>query len=173
MAITITVEDGSVVDNANSYVSLIDLQTYATDNGYTISSDDDVVSRAILLACDFLNGLDYIGSPAETYRAMAFPRTTIVELENIVPEQLIKAQCYLTCNALTSDIELFSTDSGTGNKGVKMEKVSVLQTEYFEGLREDYLSAQGNKKYPYIWNLLKPFFDNTVYSGNGIVNISF
>lgn len=173
MTITIIVEDGTIVENANSYVSLEDLREYAGLNNYEISTNDETVKRAMLQACDFLNGLDYIGSPTSTYAEMAFPRTTIKGLEDVIPSQIVKAQCYLTCNALLGDIELFTTDVNTGNLGIASEKVSVLETSYFQGLREDYLASTGNKKFPYIWSLLKPFFDNSKYTIGGVVSVQY
>lgn len=172
MAITIIVEDGTIVENANSYVSLEDLREYAGMNNYEISTDDETVKLAMLQACDFLNGLDYIGSPASAYAGMAFPRV-IDGLEGVIPSQIVKAQCYLTCNALLGDIELFTTDVNTGNLGIASEKVSVLETSYFEGLHEDYLASTGNKKFPYIWSLLKPFFDNSKYTIGGVVSVQY
>lgn len=173
MAITIIVEDGTVVENANSYISLEDLREYAASNNYEISTNDETVKRAIIQSCEFLNGLDYIGSPSTAYAEMAFPRTTIDDLEGIIPQQIIKAQCYLACNSLLDNIELFTTDANSGNLGVQSEKVSVLETSYFQGLREDYLASTGNKKFPYIWSLLKPFFDNSKYTIGGVLSVQY
>ena len=50
MAITITVEDGSNVANANSFVTIAEARSYAVERGVTLSATDDDVAVQIIKA---------------------------------------------------------------------------------------------------------------------------
>jgi hypothetical protein len=106
MAITITVEDGSNVTNANSYVSVANARAYAVDRGVTLSSTDDEVAAFLIHATDYLEaqGLKYQGEKAAiaagTTQALAWPRDCVVLdgvtfANNAIPQALINAQCAL------------------------------------------------------------------------------
>ena len=57
MSITITVEDGSVVTAANSFVSLADFKAHADQRGrvYTVVYNDEVIKAALIKMGDYLN----------------------------------------------------------------------------------------------------------------------
>ena len=75
---SLIVEDGSIVANANSYVSLTEFKQYCKDRKFEIGQEeDDVYVANLISACEYLNTLNYIGEPAERFRKMAFPRLDI------------------------------------------------------------------------------------------------
>jgi hypothetical protein len=100
MAVTIIVEDGSGVEDANSYVSVEDVRTYATQRGVTLPSDDDELAALVIKAADFIESFacDFQGAKTDCEQAMQWPRTGVVVCcneiaSNVIPKELKKAQC--------------------------------------------------------------------------------
>ena len=54
MAISIVVEDGSIVENANSYIGITYARQYCLQRGIELPVDDDAVVPMIIAATDFL-----------------------------------------------------------------------------------------------------------------------
>jgi hypothetical protein len=163
----IIVENGSMPDGANSYVSLADFKSWATDNGYDLTGkDDDVITRGILSACDYINALPFIGAPAMQYRAMAWPRLD-VGLDAKIPAQIVKAQCWLAANVISGTIELFPSER---EKSIKREKVGPIDTEYFDNSVNSEPSESG--RFPFIASLLAPFLSGGDSSNGTIQRVS-
>lgn len=64
MPISIIVEDGTNVSNANSYNSIVELRSFALDRGVTLSSVDDEVATMAIKATDYLE------TKAEEYKGL-------------------------------------------------------------------------------------------------------
>lgn len=71
----IVVEDGTVVANANSYVSEAELTTYATARGVTITGNTE---QLLIKAMDYIEGLDFIGVKYSLDQALQWPRVNVV-----------------------------------------------------------------------------------------------
>jgi len=67
------VENGSLVSNANSYVSVDDYIAWADARGFTYSSYP-AIEQKILRAMDFIESLDFIGEKHEETQALQWPR---------------------------------------------------------------------------------------------------
>lgn len=100
MAITITVEDGTGVANANSYVSVADVKAYAEQRGVTLPSTDDEIAAMIVKATDYLESFacKYQGKKTDCAQSLQWPRTCVVMCcedfpTNQIPKQLKSAQC--------------------------------------------------------------------------------
>ena len=134
MPITIIVEDGSGVANANSYVDVADARTYAANRGVTLSVDDDIVASQLIRACDYLEAQEcrYQGSRTSAAQALAWPRKD-VELHceavpsNVIPVSLIAAQIQLAM-AIHAGFDLQPTISPQDY--VTREKVGPIETHY-------------------------------------------
>jgi hypothetical protein len=75
VSITITVEDGSVVTGANSFISLADWKTWADQRGRDYSSyTDEVIKAKLIQGADYLNGLSWKGYPTDRANPMSWPR---------------------------------------------------------------------------------------------------
>lgn len=100
MAITITVEDGSGMPNANSYLSVADARAYAANRGVDLGSDDDVIAAQLINASDYLLTFEceYVGHRTNPAQALSWPRTdayvgcNLLVDANTVPAQIIFAQ---------------------------------------------------------------------------------
>lgn len=70
----LTIEDGSRVTNADSYVTEAELSSYATARGITISGDTE---ELLIKAMDFLEGLNFKGIQVRHDQALQWPRTGV------------------------------------------------------------------------------------------------
>lgn len=100
MAITIIVEDGTVVTNANSFVSLVDARTKAEALGLVISADDETAKSQLTqsyyqLKRSYQSRLQ--GQIVNSTQTGIFPRYNVIANgfyvpSNEVPEDVINAQ---------------------------------------------------------------------------------
>lgn len=153
MAITITVEDGSGVAGANSYVDLATARAYAEQRGRTLPSDDEQAKALIIRSTDYLESFrgKYKGVKTNASNALQWPRKCVVIdgedwPDDAIPSELISAQCALIIEA--NSIELMPTQSG---QFVIREKVGVIETEY-----SDAISTTGQPTIPAVDAMLEP-----------------
>ena len=156
-----TVEDGTGLDSANSYVSVEDCNTYHSERGNTAWTGDDTVKEAALIkATQYIDGRyrkRWRGIPISSSQALCWPREDIyderdVEIEGI-PVRLKYAVCEAALRALTDDL---NPDLERGGR-IKREKVGPIETEYSDNapsravipvindLLSGYLKANGLK----------------------------
>lgn len=113
MAIVITVEDGSNVPNANSYLSIEDARTFAANRGIVLPADDDEVAVMIIKAMDYVEsfGCEYQGKPTYPTQALTWPRTgAIINCAEFPGDQIpsdLKAALAQSIIAVNSGINLF------------------------------------------------------------------
>lgn len=136
MAITLIVEDGSNVPDANSYASVATIRTYLSNRGVTLPADDDSVAAMIIQGMDYLatKACEYQGTRTYTDppQSLDWPRTGVVLNglafpEDQIPQQLIAALGQLV-KAVNSGIDLMP--STTAADYVTREKVGPIETEY-------------------------------------------
>lgn len=134
MAIVITVEDGSIVANANSYVSLEEARAYAAQRAVDLPADDDALSALLVTACDYIGAFEPQFQGLRTSAAtqsLAWPRKCVSLFgeplaDNVIPSQLKTAQIAAIVAASTG-LELFPTQS---DAAIKQETVGPLTTIY-------------------------------------------
>ena len=136
MAITITVEDGSNVANANSFVTIVEARAYAVERGVTLSAPDDDVAVQIIKAKDYLESFAnrYQGEMTNADQALQWPRTDVylygsetVFPSNAIPKELKAAQ-NATVVALAQGVDIMPNYSASDF--VTREKVGPIETEY-------------------------------------------
>ena len=129
------IEDGSIVEGANSYITVEEFLDYLSKRNFDIgkeynSENEDSVKEfegKIIYACEYLNSLSFIGKPAKQYRSMAFPRLGI-NLDNKIPSQIKEAQSYIAYQ-MFNDFDFFKITESNG--GIQSETVGPLSTTYF------------------------------------------
>lgn len=134
MAIVLIVEDGSIVQNANCYVTVSEARVYALNRGVELSENDDTVAALIIKASDYLESFwpRYKGKKVSQVQSLAWPRKNVYiacELfpENEIPQNLKNAQCALVLSQ-HSGAELLK-DYGPSDYVIK-EKVGPIETQY-------------------------------------------
>ena len=153
----IIVEDGSIVENANSYISLDEFKSYCNLQGIDISSyDDNAMETAIIRSCSYLNALPYMSLPVVPFGNMAFPRKTLFGFDDCpIPPILKTAQNWLSAKVLIENVPLYK-DSSTEAQVQSEEVVGAVRRAYFEKADE---SKGGILVFGYINNLLSSILD--------------
>lgn len=123
----VIVEDGTIIEGANSYIDETFFDAYISEVGYITSATDDQQQTAVIKACQYLNNLNYCGHKAEGRSSiMQFPRygyTTI-------PDVLKHAQAWLTCYILDyPNTQLFKNN--TGGLEIQSKTVGPISKTFF------------------------------------------
>ena len=152
---TIIVEDGTIVANANSYVSEADLSTYASDRGVTLTESMDVL---IIKAMDYVDTLYFAGDKYLEEQALQWPRGELFiygfEVDyNEIPQLLIDGLCEVAIGIDDGNNPLEPEERKT-----LMEKVGDIQVEYSEGSRTYTYLRTANAK---LKRLVKTHFGST------------
>ncbi len=127
--VAIIVEDGSIVDGANSYVTTAELQTYADNRNITLSGD---LSELLIQAMDFIESLSFIGIKKTKEQDLQWPRC-YVRIDGYcfsndeIPQELKKAELAVAV----------SIDQGNGPLSVierttKSETVGPISVTYMD-----------------------------------------
>jgi len=165
MAITLVVETGAGLSNANSYLSVADADTYheehsgSTDWSGAGTADKE---RALITATQYLD-IKYSGRwkgvKGSSTQALAWPRTGVYDAEgysvasDLVPPQIEDACAELALKILEGDILLDDIDE-PGDIASESVKVGPIEDS------TTYLGSKSQvKKYPLVEGLIKPLLD--------------
>lgn len=129
----IIVEDGSIVPNANSYVSEADMIAYAAARGVTIASGE--AEQFIIVCMDYIETRVYQGSQVEFgTQPLVWPRTGVYIEDNLLPSTSIPFQLVNALNQLCIELKAGYDALATVTKDdqVKKESFAVFAQEYFD-----------------------------------------
>lgn len=136
MPIAIIVEDGSNVTNANSFVTLAEVRSYAEQRGATLPAGDDALAVMVIKACDYLEAQAnrYQGEIANESQALQWPRidvylygSEIAFPSNAIPKELKSAQCAAIL-AIAEGVDIMPNYSASNF--VTEETVGPITTKY-------------------------------------------
>lgn len=158
---TLIIEDGTNVANANSYVTLTEARTYATARGITLSTVDATLESQLIQAMDYLEAqrAKYQGNKTYETQSLQWPRTNVwIDSYQFspggIPQLLKNAQCQLAME-LHSGILLLPTVT---DGAVKREKIDVIEVEYIES------SISSSAILKKVDSLLQPLFRTNAFS---------
>lgn len=131
----LVVEDGSLVDNANTYASLSYVDAFCDELGLVewASCSTDERNAAILRGMAYIESFSFKGVKCDAYQSLKWPRSGASDEdgyaidEDMIPPNLLKAVARAAYEEAVSPGTLQSTRTG----GVKREKVDVIEIEYF------------------------------------------
>jgi hypothetical protein len=154
---TIIIEDGSIIEDANSYVTTSDVRAFASARGITFDNTDPEIEFLIVSATDYLESKrsNYQGSKVSIAQSLQFPREDVY-IDGFpidataIPKLLKDAQCRLVIE-LASGVDLHAVSDR-----IKRKKVGPMETEYFE--------PSYGPSIPAVDSLLEPLFKT---SGGG------
>ena len=165
-------EDGTGKADSNTYVTVEQARAYAAARGVELSADDAEVGVLLVQAMDYLEAqrAKYQGRKTWPYadvtvvshphaQALQWPRTGVTIdchyslPDNVIPQELINAQCQL-CIEVFTGIALMPSSDG---RAVKREKVDVIETEYMTA--DDIGGAVIGPSFPLVDALLEPLFN--------------
>jgi len=159
----VIVETGSVVADANSFIDLVYLRTFAEDRGLvpTGLDDDDIASAKLVIAGQYLQDEQtyaFRGTRVSYLQTMPYPRTGATENrgpaipDNVVPWRCKIAQALLTCKALAG--ETLQPGLANGGLAVQSKSIGPLSTTYMAPSGGAAPSAR--KRYPDVDGVLFP-----------------
>lgn len=139
MASILVIEDGSIVESANSYASAEEARAYAALRGLTLpvapAEGVDPVEQYLIQAMDFIEAqrARFQGTKVDAAQALQFPRNDVyIDGElfayDDIPLTLKQAQIRLAIE-LSAGVDPMATVSGPF---VKKETVGPISTEYSE-----------------------------------------
>lgn len=172
MAITLVVEDGTGLANANTYISLADANTYFTNQGTqgaAWAAPDELKNEYLVnatTALDAVFGRDYISylrASDTTVQSLLWPRENVWDRHNRripaggIPQEVKDAQCEMAL-LLQSGVDLFP--EGDPNNNLLSESVSIgeiSQSYTLQKQASEQAQYENFRKVELIlWPILKP-----------------
>lgn len=125
---TIVVEDGTGVPEANSYVNVADLEAYATARAMLLPDTEPAKEALLIKAMDYIELREdrFRGVRVASDQELSWPRTTYGMVEGI-PAELKKAQLVLAMAAMNVDL---TPVSGGVTRSAKRQTVGPITVEY-------------------------------------------
>ena len=130
----LTPETGAIIANANTYGTVEGLRAYAVARGVELPAEDAECEVLLVQAMDYLEAqeCEWNGHRVSADQELSWPRKCVringFPLdEDAIPKLLISAQYQLAIEA--ASLDLMPTGDG---REVKMEKLDVIETEYFQ-----------------------------------------
>jgi hypothetical protein len=150
----VTVENGTGLSTADSYVSRTGADTYHSDRGNVAWGEATEVERerALIRATQWIEARyrsRWIGTRATSEQALSWPRLNAVDPDGYEVAGVPRAVAHATAEAallVVSGQELAPPQERAGR--VKREKVGPIETEYADG-------APAGTNYPAISGLLR------------------
>lgn len=129
---TIIVENGSIVANANSYVTVAEFQAYCADRNITISGTYGDESQLLILAMDYFEQQPFRGIKYIETQPLQFPRSDLyidgyLTDSDAIPKLVKEAQMVIAIAIMVGNDPISTVD-----RAVKREKVDVLEVEYMD-----------------------------------------
>lgn len=159
---TLTVEDGTGITDAESYVSVAETDTYFTNLSNANWTGTDAVKEAALRkATEFLDATyTWKGTIYSKEQSLGWPRTGVYDqegrdLKESVPLSLKRATFELALASLSADLVTIQNNSNY----VKREKVGELEVEYRN-------NAPVDRQYKYVDRLLDGLYSKKLGSSN-------
>lgn len=132
---TLIVENGTIVANANSYVSDAEYVAFAAARGYTIGVDATAREIELTKAMDYLEGHRdrFKGIKVNRNQPLQWPRVSVFidgyqTDSNIIPSELKNAQMESAYQSIS-----FNLSPSGKYQNVQSQKLGGLQVSYFNG----------------------------------------
>lgn len=167
------IEDGTGKANANSYVTVAELEAYAEARGVVLPNTEAAVETLLIQAMDYVESFRAKYQGRKTWprpdmdaahphaQALQWPRTGVVIdcdynlPDNVIPQELKSAQMQAAIEAHNGLILMPSSDG----RVVKKEKVDVIETEYMTSDDIGGGAVVGAASFPLLEALLEPLFN--------------
>ena len=155
---TLVVEDGTGLSNANSFISLAYANTYFTDKAISAWTGSDKAKEAALIRATAYLTIAYIWKGSKINgrsQALAFPRSGVYDLEgyevaeNAVPSEIQKAAAELALLELITPSTL--NPAVKLSERVSREQIGQISVEY---VNSNISASADITVVPYVMNLI-------------------
>lgn len=123
---TITVENGTGVAGANSYITADELRAYAEMRGTALGSDDTEFEQYLIAAMDLIESYraQFQGEKTDSDNPLQWPRSGVfidgTEIEDdVIPTELKNAQAQFALDAMSNTLQ---PNVAVGASGAVIEK---------------------------------------------------
>ena len=141
---SLIIEDGSGLTNAESYIDLAYLTDYANKRNIDITG---ITEANIIKAMDYFeSAYQFKGTKLKETQALTFPR--YINNEVVYPVRIKNAVCELAIKSKSNEL-LADTERAT-----KREKVGDIEIEYSEYSKDEI-------SYNFVYNLIMPWLLNS------------
>ena len=192
---TLIVEDGSVVADSNTYITVAQFQSYAANQGDIAASeaDSDQVEPALIKAAQYLEQkyrLLWAGARVDATQSMDWPRrgvsvpdffdpfydnaftpfgfqNTYFIPENEIPDEVKEAQSLLALATFGGTSLSSNQLQPSYGRKTKLEKVGSLQVEYMSA--EEGGNTNMTQTYWDAWKTIEPFLLATAPQTGNVV----
>lgn len=136
----------------NSYASVDDLKKYAVDRQLTLP-EDEAINAIMIAAMDYLESQKWLGTRTHINQPLSFPRSGLLRdgvsiPADIIPMQLINAQCRLAIESQNGDLQ------PTLGAEIVAERIEgAIDVKYAEG------TNTGAPSFPWLKGLLSGLLD--------------
>lgn len=146
MAVIFTVEDGSIVGDANSYCTVDfadDYLSIKSNSDDWIALDDDDKEKFLMWATRLLDQRATWQArtlPTDTDQALDWPRMYVVDEnsltvpDDIIPQEIQEATVEIAFNLFNHDVDPSDATTSNSAGAVKRIKAAVIEIEYTEGV---------------------------------------
>lgn len=147
-------EDGTGVEDANTYLSLADARELASTRGITLSASDPELSGQLVSAADRLTTYEnrFTGVRMTGVQGLSYPRNNSYRYGSSYPNNAIPKELKLAQVMLVNILEEGGSIWSASVSGIKSEKVGPIETEYVDSAAE----SVGNPELPIIDSILDP-----------------
>lgn len=151
MAVTLVIEDGTGLPNANTYITVAEAMTYANNRGIDLGTAD-TISANLVLAADFMETTGpYKGIVFNDFQGLEFPRRERIGGPSLgIPQKVKDAQAQLLLDIKESG-SLLTTSR---QFALKRRKLEGLEQEWAVG---SYAAYKPNAAHPMYDHLMARF----------------
>lgn len=131
---TLIVENGSIVQGADSYISLANARLFLSGVGLSLGLLDITAEVQLRRAFFYIESLRYRGAVVDPTQTTQFPRKNltrngVVVPETVVPSEIVRAQAYIAA-AIHEGVAIDSAGESVAQKS--RVKVGEIETDYYE-----------------------------------------
>lgn len=150
------IEDGSAVQDANSYVGLEEARELALLRGITLSSAANELTSQLINAADRITTYEaqFSGHRVSGAQGLSYPRTGSYRYGSAFPFDSIPKELKLAQVVMAGMLEEGGELWATSTSGIIREKVGPLETEFSDTAAD----SVGNPVLPQIESILTPLF---------------
>lgn len=145
MAVVFTVEDGTIIDGANSYVTVAYADDYLSikaDSSDWTALSDVVVQKYLMLATRVLDQRAKFPNtvPTDTTQSLRWPRQGAYDRDgesipdDVIPQQIQEATVEIAFNFFNNSVDPNNPTQGATQGVVNKLKVGPIEIDYAQGV---------------------------------------
>lgn len=151
---TLVIENGSGLEDSNTYIGLEDARALALTRGISLSTSDEVLSAQLVNAADRIGTYEprFSGRRVNGEQGLSYPRENSYRFGASLPNDAIPKELKLAQITIANILEEGGDIWATSYAGITRETVGPITTEYADSAAE----SVGNPELPQVDAILLP-----------------